>query len=329
MKKLLFTFSLMIFLSRSLFALEVTDIAVTKNDIINSGGAHIKGRYAVSIQAYNLYDQFQKKMMSSLLPQPVKQFYISAEYNKEKSTIYYYEFKDYDSAGKVVNFIKPLIWGESRPTEMHPERIYHLNNFVVVVSSSKNRQLDQILKNRVLYLTVPESLVSSIQKRLNCGKRREVNPCTILGEFKTEKNQQLRYGKSYFGYAWSVSINGEIRREFYEVLMLKKEKDEYYGNWFPLKPDNEEEKKQITGIIKNAEKGSDLNLPEGLKDFLKGIYQRDARRIIKKTGYIYFLESKGNIAQIKFTGNKIIFLVTAEHWSGKPGPVLLGFFWNK
>jgi len=329
MKKNIFYSIIFLFISINLFGLTESDIKITKGDITNSGGKIIDGEYPVSIQAGSLYSQFEQKLMKEILPMPVKQSFVSALYGDDKSTIYYYEFENRESADKAINFIKPFIWGESGPTQMHPERIYQLDNYIIIISSLKPNKLDALTKEKVFYLPVPENVITNIIKRTKCDKKGKVDPCALLKEFNTKNTEKIKPGKPYFGYAWEINKDGEITKTFFEVLEIREKDGKYFGHWFPLKPENKEEEAQITEITDNAKSGGKIALPPDLKSFLDSVFDKSNMELATKKDNVYFLEAGGNIAQLKQLKDKIILLVATEHWTGKPGSIILAVFWTK
>jgi hypothetical protein len=118
-----------------------------------SGCKEVDGSYPVDIQTEILYDwpPMYQKMLPPLKGKRVQSF----ECAGVKGSIYYFFFADDTSRQRVTNFVKPLLWGEDRPTKAHPELILGANTTLVVVS----------------FANAPEQLVNALRAKLRIDSK--------------------------------------------------------------------------------------------------------------------------------------------------------------
>ena len=317
---------IIVLISCPLFALTVSDISISESTLMKYGFTPSKEKFTTSMQTILFYDMLKDGSYKELLPIPKSQFYISAIKGKSKSTIYYYEFKNFQDAKLALNFIKPLIWGSEKRNKMHPERILHLNNFIVIISSSDSDLFSKLIFRKMAFLPVPDEQFPILIKRLNCKSNKLPTPCGILNSFSENKFLPLNPGGPYFGSAWNIDNQGNITKEFIEVLEIRQEKDTMKGYWFPIIPSNAEEEKQLKDILKQHSKGINVTLPKGLLSYLNGLFEKKANRLTIKSENNYFLPQKGNVAFLRQTNQGILLIVSGEHWIGEPTSFIIAFF---
>jgi hypothetical protein len=108
----------------------------------------VDGSYPVDVQTEILFDwpPMYQKMLPPLKGKRVQSF----ECAGVKGSIYYFFFADDASRQRVTHFVKPLLWGEDRPTKAHPELILEADATLAVVSFAKApEQLVNVLKAKL------------------------------------------------------------------------------------------------------------------------------------------------------------------------------------
>ena len=101
-------------------------------DALPAGCTLIEGIYAVSGQARAQYtDDFAGAVTGA---KPVAKQFQSMRCDKAAGTVFYYQYATDADAVTAVGFIQTLVWGQKKPSSMHPEMIDRWKNIVVVVS---------------------------------------------------------------------------------------------------------------------------------------------------------------------------------------------------
>lgn len=95
----------------------------------------IEGEFAISMQARAFYAMAEKGEMTDLVPPPAHKAWQSFDCGGERSTIYYYEYRDEAEFQRAFAFAKGFIWGEGGRSAMHPEYLIPESNMLVVISS--------------------------------------------------------------------------------------------------------------------------------------------------------------------------------------------------
>ncbi len=328
LRKFVFVFILIIFVC-PVFALNENDVKIDEEDLKKLGLEILKDRYSVSIQAFTLYTQFEQKMLEKIVPIPQKQYFISTGVNKSKSTIYYYEFNSYKDAEGALNFIRPFIWGSDKPSAMHPERIIHIDNYVIIISSPKENHFDYLLLKKIVYMPVPDELFLKLYNRMKCKTKNFDSPCGVLNTFIDKKNLAIKEAGPCFGEAWEVDKDGNVKKQFFEVIEIRKDNGSLKGYWTPIKPDNDTEKAQLLEILNNKKNGNTVKISNDLLSFLDSVYKKNSSEVILKDTNLSFMAQKGNVALIRKVDEGMILIVTSEHWVGKPVSFIVAYFWNK
>ena len=101
----------------------------------------IDGEHGYSIQAHTEYalDLTADMHEVPLLDKALQSF----RCGNHKGTVYYYEYHRLANMHRLRETTGQLIWGGRKPNSHHPERIFTIQNIVVVVSSRKPKVLLQ------------------------------------------------------------------------------------------------------------------------------------------------------------------------------------------
>jgi len=106
------------------------------------------GMFPTDLQTRILYDYQAYK---GFLPPTEDKQYQSFDCEGQKGTIFYFVYADEQARKRVSAFVRPLLWGESGPSELHPELILEGGTSVIVVSFRK----------------APAPLLAALQKKLS------------------------------------------------------------------------------------------------------------------------------------------------------------------
>lgn len=314
---------------RPVLALTDTDILLTDGDIAALGGSRIGERCAVSVQAHSLFDMFSRGALAQAMPQSSSQRYVSLLAGGVKTTVYYYRFRNRDEASRALQFVRPFIWGGDRPSILHPERIYHFDNYLLVVSSPSRNPVDDMIADKVLRIPVPRSLLQTLQVRMRCGGREFDSPCGVLESLGTGGPLPVAAGGPCFGHSWEIGSDGRIEKTFYEVLHIKAERDGLHALWMPVRPDNDGERVQMEGLIARQKGGGVAEPPEDLAAYLAGMFTKHAVPLKYCGTRRAYLSTKGNTAQLLRVREGYVLIVATEHWTGRPERIILAYFWNR
>ena len=108
-------------------------------EALPEGCALIEGIHAVSGQAHAQYtDDFAGQITGA---KPVAKQFQSMQCDKVAGTVFYYQYATEGDAVEALSFIQTLVWGEKKPSSMHPELIDRWKNIVVVVSFKHPRPI--------------------------------------------------------------------------------------------------------------------------------------------------------------------------------------------
>jgi hypothetical protein len=111
-----------------------------------AGCAFIEEERFVSVQAHSLYEMAGLPEMAKVLKPPVRKAFQTVQCGKDAGTVYYYEYGDIADVLRVRTFVDALIWGDTAPTEEHPELILAQRNLLVVVSSRAPETLRKLVR---------------------------------------------------------------------------------------------------------------------------------------------------------------------------------------
>lgn len=163
------------------------------------------------------------------------------------------------SLGARLSFIRSVLWGGSKPTRLHPERIVEVDNVLAVVSSPKPDFLTSLLEHRKVFPDVSDKVVKKYMNRLGCKKPtgQTSNACEALNDFLsgTFDPQSVPLPFLRFGSFWEV--NGKtIGDSGYEVLYMDRtDRDLIVASFGSIAPDNTEEEEQIVDQIDAQSRG--------------------------------------------------------------------------
>lgn len=321
--------SFLLFSSHALAGSE-EDIAVTAGEITAAGCTASEQKFAVSMQALSFFEMNAKGNLKGVSPNPQQQRFLSAQCGKEGATIYYYTYKDRSEARTALVFAESFIWGPGGRSKMHPEAILLIDRQLVVLSAQPQHPLGTLLARKVAYLTVPDAVLQTISQRLKCASSSDFDsPCGVLQAFLGKESLPLDAGGPYFGMAWDIDAQGKVIRDNFEAIELWKKGSETWGYWMPIRPDNPKEKDEMLSFIATLKKGQKLALPKDFRDFLDGMQKKLANPLIVRNGNNYFLKFENHVAWLKRTSSGIVLISTREHISGKPGTVIMAYFWNR
>jgi hypothetical protein len=125
--------------------LSITDVNIQATQL-PEGCKFIDEERFVSPQANSLYELAGGTMPMKALKLLVRKSFQTIQCENNAGTVYYYEYKDSNDARLSRGFVAGLIWGESAPTEKHPELILIQNNILVVISSRTPETLRKLLR---------------------------------------------------------------------------------------------------------------------------------------------------------------------------------------
>jgi len=108
----------------------------------------VDGMFPTDLQTRILYDYQAYK---GFLPPTEDKQYQSFDCEGQKGTVFYFVYADEQARKRVSAFVQPLLWGESGPSERHPELILEGGTSIVVVSFRK----------------APASLLAALQRKLS------------------------------------------------------------------------------------------------------------------------------------------------------------------
>jgi|GEM_PF-3285042 len=311
------------------YALSENDLRINDKDLASIGYTSSKERFAVSIQAYNLYSMVDDKSMSTLIKAPKKKFHVSAVRGTDKSTIYYYEYANHNDAGMARSFITQFIWGSDKRSKDHPERIYNLDNYIIVISSPEINHLDNLF-TRKLEITPPsDALIRTLLERLQSPSNGFDSPRGALSAFLEQRIIPVRETGPCFGESWEIDAQGNVTKQFYEFIELRRNGEAFNGVWTPITPDNNDEKAQVLSHLKAGKSGNKAELSENLQSFINSMFSKQPDPVTVKNERYSFIIHKGNVACFRRVGNGIVLLVTTEHWLGTPQPFVIAYFWHK
>jgi hypothetical protein len=97
--------------------------------------ATIDGYFPVDMQTAILWEKTD--LYKSVIPLPIARNAQSFACRADKGTVYSFQFADEAKRKTAAAFIKPLLWGEPRPTVEHPELVLEAGDVLRVVSFRK------------------------------------------------------------------------------------------------------------------------------------------------------------------------------------------------
>jgi hypothetical protein len=97
----------------------------------------MNGVFPVDMQTAILWNK--PDLYKSLIPSPVAKLAQSfaCHNDKDKGTIFFFQYANEADRAKASAFIKPLLWGEPGPTAIHPEQVLEAGELLTVVSFEK------------------------------------------------------------------------------------------------------------------------------------------------------------------------------------------------
>lgn len=318
---------ILILASLPAMALTELDMRITADELRQAGFVPADAPSCVSIQACALYEMTGKGPLREMGVAPRKRFHVSVTGPVGKATVFYYEFDDGAAAERAQMFVRANVWGGDQPTPRHPERIYRLDNYIVIVSSPIKDALDDLLVQRLITTPVPVSLIDAWLKRLPAGPSGFDTPRGVFEALRRGDSKPLEAGAPLFGRAWEINPDGVVTRSFIEVLDLRPTEGRLAGYWAPVKPDNDEERVQLEAILTQGRKGEKPVIPAGLMQYLGTLFPKGAQPLFLRDG-VAFLKQGGNVAMLRRVREGVVLIVATEHWTGKPSPVIIAMFWG-
>lgn len=111
----------------------------------------VDGTFPVDLQTAILWDY---SAYEGLLPQPRTKQHQSFECEGQKGTLFYFAYASEAERRRVSSFARGVLWGEGKPTPMHPELVFDRGRFLVVVSFRK----------------APPALVTAVERKLAASR---------------------------------------------------------------------------------------------------------------------------------------------------------------
>ena len=121
-----------------------------KPDQIPADCKAVDGYFPIDIQTAILWQKTD--LYKSVMPLPVSKTAQSFTCQGNKGTVYFFQFGSEADRKTAAAFIKPLLWGESGPTQDHPELVLEVGDIVSVVSFRKTpKQLLAAIQNGIAH----------------------------------------------------------------------------------------------------------------------------------------------------------------------------------
>jgi len=322
-QKILILLSLL--MSSPVFSLTIQDVLNRPEELKEAGCSEIAEARSTSVQASLLFESYAT--YRGMIPEPERKIARGVLCGNVRGVIYYYQYQNASDRDRASNFIRPLIWGGDHPTPMHPERIMTASNLLVIISMQGNASITEAVNDRLFYRDYLPETLTALSARFHCTGKEEVNsPCGVIAGFAG--GAVLREETPYsFGQSWEVSATGQVTREFYEVIRIRKSESTLTAQWLPVTPDDDSEKAMLESLLQAGKQGKPAQIPGPLLAFLDSNAGRN-RIETRFIGNSLMLLKEGNIAFVRRSGNCIFLIVTMEHWTGLPSTCILAYFWT-
>jgi hypothetical protein len=131
----------------------------------------VEGNFPVDIQTAILWDKTE--LYKSVVPLPIAKRAQSFACQKQKGTVYFFQYSSQQERETAAKFIKGLLWGEPGPTSVHPELVLEGGDLMTVVS----------------FQQVPKTLLRALQEKKTSaaavgGEERTLFPIPGHGNFR-------------------------------------------------------------------------------------------------------------------------------------------------
>jgi hypothetical protein len=201
-----------------------------------------------------------------------------------KSTIYYYEFATVEDLQRHLKGIKAVLWGESGPTDLHPELVLDMSNLLVVISSRRPEFFSTVLSHRVEFPDLTDRVIEARERALRCGKDESAPAeiCSALADFKQGAYPAAAGDEAVLvGRSWEVNQDSTIARVGYEALYLDRTRAGQVAAFGGVDPEDDDERGQITAQIEAQKQRKAAGKAGELLDFIRQSYGKDAARARK------------------------------------------------
>jgi len=282
----------------------------------------IPGEHGVSMQARIQYrmlmnDSASASALEILNGKPVNKMLQSFQCGDVKSTLYYYEYASKEELAANIAGTKTYLWGESGPTQMHPELILDVDNVLVVVSSKQPGLFANILAHRLEFPDLPDSELDKRMDRLDCGSKKARSPeaCSALKDFRdgglpsSASSETLLLGRSY-----EISEDSKPGMIQTEALFVGRSSDgKTVASFGPLAPDNDDEKRQISSQLEAQKEGKVADTAKPLIDFMRAGFGKSKAGARSAGGKSLAFLSMGNRIYVRSKGTRLILVTNLMH----------------
>jgi hypothetical protein len=312
---------LLIIIGSNVNALSEKDYLYEKNnsdcEIIN-----LERNSSIQIEILYEYTPYEK-----ILPPLLKKSYLSLNCKENLGKIFYFEYKSESDAISALNFIRPLVLGGPVPSDLHPERVYNVENLIVIIDSKNcctidNEVFRHLFKSRIPNETL-DQIKKIIQEDINSNNKDFVE---VLDNLKKEnfspiKDQKILIGKSFF---FKPNVNPEIN---YTVLEINSDKNNSSVIFSSIIPDDSEEENDWIRMINEQKEKKSSKKSKKFDEF----YNRDIinikKKITIKNDKALAYHDSGTDLQIFKTQQMYICILTTNHILRKKTSFLIAYFY--
>lgn len=287
----------------------------------------IEGEYPVSIQAaveFELAGESGRSIRSAPLTKSIQSF----ECGKERATIYWYEFAADVDVSAVVEDLKAVIWGEPRPSKMHPERILAIDRVVAVISAKQPKYFEWIISHRKTFPDMDVGRLNAYKAQLKCSSQQPKSPavCENLQLFLDGGPPPVSsFDRGiYLGEYWEVSAGGTPKRAGIEMLYLGDHPQGRSGAFSTIAPDNRDEQEQIDSFLKAQRAGAAPDMSSDLVEYINGSLGL-SRAPLVDTGMSIAFIGQGNRVYVR-QAPKGLVLLTDSGSDKKKRPFVIAIF---
>jgi len=202
-------------------------------------------KYGISMQFQTSYE----KGIIDAISEVKNRDWTTYQCNEQKAGVITLDFTSEEEAKTASSFVKGFIWGENGPSSMHPERIYLINESIVLVSSKSSTLLDKALEKLAPVKTPLNELIENISSILQCTNT-PGEECNILKEFQ-QAGEPTTLNPQYFTVAFATRLNkqGKIIAKEPMVLMTDNKSSVISLDLYNPSPENDEERKSVKNYI--------------------------------------------------------------------------------
>lgn len=315
------------FLLHRLDAYEISEVILTPKDIrqyevlksqesLWENGCKIAKESKPRMLTIQTQLLFDKPEMYEQIMGKVEKGYINLKCESGVSSIIYLKLTDSAAAKSGYEFLKGLIWGEEGRSRRHPERLAKYGNIIALFSSEKPGMVDYLQLGKIIYSDIPRDTLAKIRETHACDKPENEDYCQALQAISRYKGSVLP--KSF--------ANGL----FAKVWHLKPDKPPQFSYMYgkiqagkiamrDVSPDNDRESAEMAAMMKGT-----MPPTKELLQFVSTI-KLDFVGIEKYQGS-YRTAFGGNLVSLYPMGDKVFFIVTADHFLEEPGSTIVGYF---